>query len=94
MSDCTCPDPWCQMHAQCLCGAHLIIDDPDSLAFCPECLMDRLPARVCATIFTIEDRDPSTCGRCGRPGGAYTEHPCLNDDGSSAYFREKYGSQQ
>jgi hypothetical protein len=39
-------------------------------------------------IFT-KDRDPHTCGRCGRPHAADTDHPCLNDDGSSIYFQEK-----
>lgn len=45
---CICPDSWCPLHAECPCGALLIIDDPDSMAFCPECLMDRLPVGVCS----------------------------------------------
>lgn len=44
---CICPDAWCPLHAECPCGALLIIEDPDSLAFCPECLMDRLPVGAC-----------------------------------------------
>lgn len=44
---CLCPDPYCPVHATCLCGAHMIIDDPDSLAFCPDCQMDRMPAGAC-----------------------------------------------
>lgn len=50
-----------------------------------------IPEKNCIVFSTPEDRDPNTCGRCGRPGGARREHPCLNDDGSSVYFREKYG---
>ena len=48
-STCICPDPWCPVHAKCHCGATMIIDDPDSLAFCPDCLMDRLPVGACGT---------------------------------------------
>jgi len=44
---CTCPDPWCQQHARCRCGSELIIEDADSLAFCPVCLMDVMPVGAC-----------------------------------------------
>ena len=44
---CTCPDAWCQLHAECPCGAMLVIDDPDGLAFCPDCKMDRMPVGAC-----------------------------------------------
>lgn len=44
---CICPDAWCPVHAECPCGALLMIDGPDDLAFCPDCLMDRLPVGVC-----------------------------------------------
>lgn len=46
---CLCPDPYCPVHAKHWCGALMIIDDPDSLAFCPECLTDGLPVGVCRT---------------------------------------------
>ena len=46
---CLCPDPYCPMHAKHHCGSEMIIDDPDSLAFCPECLTDGLPVGVCRT---------------------------------------------
>lgn len=44
---CICPDAWCPVHAECMCGALMIIEDPDGLAFCPDCEMDRLPVGVC-----------------------------------------------
>lgn len=44
---CICPDPWCPVHAKCPCGAQVIIDDPDSPAFCPDCLMDVMPVGAC-----------------------------------------------
>lgn len=45
---CLCPDLYCPVHATCgACGSRVIIDDPDALAFCPSCLHDVLPARVC-----------------------------------------------
>jgi hypothetical protein len=43
---CACPDPWCPEHAECPCGAKMIITDDDP-AFCPECLMDRMPKGAC-----------------------------------------------
>jgi hypothetical protein len=45
------------------------------------------PAREPTLIFSFQDYDPNTCGVCGRPGGANREHDCLNEDGSSVYFR-------
>ena len=44
---CLCPDPWCPVHAKDIDGHPLIIDDPDGLAFCETCGMDRLPVGVC-----------------------------------------------
>jgi hypothetical protein len=44
---CICPDIWCPVHAVDIEGHKLIIDGPDELAFCPECLMDRMPAGGC-----------------------------------------------
>ena len=42
---CICPDNWCPVHATCGgCGTHVLIDDPDSLAFCPSCGHNVLPA--------------------------------------------------
>jgi len=44
---CSCPDPWCRLHAQHVCGARMIIDDDDGVAFCPACGHDGLPVGVC-----------------------------------------------
>lgn len=47
--ECICPNPWCPQHARDRWGHELIIDDPDSPAFCPECGHDVLPVGVCKT---------------------------------------------
>ena len=45
---CICPDNWCPVHAVCgTCGTHVIIDGPDELAFCPQCLRDVMPRGAC-----------------------------------------------
>jgi hypothetical protein len=44
---CICPDRYCPVHARCRCGSELIIDDPESLAFCPSCLHDVMPVGAC-----------------------------------------------
>ena len=44
---CTCPDPYCQVHARCgACGGEVIILGGDP-AFCPSCGHDVMPARAC-----------------------------------------------
>jgi len=44
---CTCPDPWCPLHARCgACGGEVIVT-PDDPAFCPTCGHDVMPARAC-----------------------------------------------
>jgi hypothetical protein len=44
---CTCPDPWCVLHARCRCGSELIIADDDPV-FCPACGHDVMPRGACA----------------------------------------------
>lgn len=45
---CICPDPWCPVHAKDADGHKLQIDDEDSLAWCDECKMDRMPVGGCS----------------------------------------------
>jgi hypothetical protein len=50
---CTCPDPWCPIHAVCgACGGEVIIL-PDDPAFCPACGCDVMPARACRFISEV-----------------------------------------
>ena len=49
---CLCPDLYCPVHATCgACHADVIIDSPDSLAFCPNCLTDVMPSETCLRFY-------------------------------------------
>jgi hypothetical protein len=43
---CTCPDPWCPLHARCRCGSKCIVTEGDP-AFCPDCGHDVMPVGAC-----------------------------------------------
>jgi hypothetical protein len=50
---CTCPDPYCALHARCISGHELIILDDDP-AFCPTCGHDVMPVGACRDIGGTE----------------------------------------
>lgn len=55
---CTCPDPWCVVHARCgTCGGEVIIT-PDDPAFCIACGHDVMPARACRTTWSTPRETP------------------------------------